>query len=386
VTSKIRLAIVSDAVLPWHVGGKESQYQQIISRAREFDIEVTVYTMHWWKSEDRRRTIIRDGIRYVAILPVISMYRGEKRSITQALLFALSCAQLIFSRVDVIEADQIPHLQLFVLGAISRVRRLPLVATWHECWGRDYWVSYLGAKGNIAAVIEWLTSRIPNLLFAVSSETHDRLIRSGVPNSRVVLRPNTIDVDGILSTPRFTSNVDVLTVGRLIQHKRIDLVIRAMAVTPELSQATLTIIGEGPERENLEKQGAELGVASRLRFTGEIIDQIDVWAYMKAARVICAPSEREGFGLAVAESLAAGTPVITVSAPHNASQELINHEVNGSIIPPNDAEALGCEIVRWLQSPKPHYISENFLATQSGAGWHVFAQAYFERLKVLVAS
>jgi glycosyltransferase involved in cell wall biosynthesis len=193
-------------------------------------------------------------------------------------------------------------------------------------------------------------------------------------------------VDGILSTPRFTSNVDVLAVGRLIQHKRIDLVIRAMAVTPELSQATLTIIGEGPERENLERQGAELGVASRLRFTGEISDQIDVWAYMKAARVICAPSEREGFGLAVAESLAAGTPVVTVSALHNASQELISHEVNGSIIQPNDAEALGCEIVRWLQSPKPDYISENFLATQSGVGWQVVAQAYFERLKVLIAS
>ncbi len=97
--------------------------------------------MHWW---DGPRTLVRDGVSYHAISPLIQMYGVQRRSIEQALVFALCCLRLVTKRFDVIEADHMPYIQLATLKLVALIRRKRLVVTWHEYWGPEYWREYLG--------------------------------------------------------------------------------------------------------------------------------------------------------------------------------------------------------------------------------------------------
>lgn len=150
---------------------------------------------------------------------------------------------------------------------------------------------------------------------AVSSPVADRLARWGV--RRVTVIPNGIDAADVafdeglrgltraLLGLRGTERV-VGAVGRLEPGKRFDVLVRAM---PGLD-ATLLVVGAGPERAALEALAAEVG--ARVVFAGEVSD---IRPLLCAMDVLAAPSAEETFGLAVLEALGCGLPVVYGSAP-----------------------------------------------------------------------
>ena len=71
-----------------------------------------------------------------------SLYVKNRRSIGQAVRFAVACFRLLGSRFDVLEADHIPYFQVLVLRVVTTLRRKRLVVTWHEVWGKSYWRQY----------------------------------------------------------------------------------------------------------------------------------------------------------------------------------------------------------------------------------------------------
>ena len=88
--------------------------------------------------------------------------------------------------------------------------------------------------------------------------------------------------------------------------------------------ATLGIVGDGPERDALEAQANKLTQADRVEFLGFLDDYEDVLGHMRAADVFCSPSTREGFGLTFAEAMAADCTVIAVNHPDSAADEVID--------------------------------------------------------------
>ena len=113
-----RVAVVEDAVGPWSKGGRETRYAALLPRLARRGLDVEVFTMRWWSDPP-------DGdVRYTAISPLVPMYRGERRSILQATLFALSSLRLLRRDFDVILADQIPILHLFSLRMVARIKRV----------------------------------------------------------------------------------------------------------------------------------------------------------------------------------------------------------------------------------------------------------------------
>jgi glycosyltransferase involved in cell wall biosynthesis len=104
----------------------------------------------------------------------------------------------------------------------------------------------------------------------------------------------------------------VLTVGRISWEKRLDLLIRAFAqVAAEIADAILVIVGPDDEGlgVKLERLARELGIGSRVRFTGPLTGRKRLQA-LAAADVWCQSSEFENFGLAAIEALAAGLPEV----------------------------------------------------------------------------
>ena len=371
---KVRVAVVSDAVLPWHRGGKELRYQQLFTRWPAENLDVTVYTMKWWGDAPPPGPVA-----FSALCRRYRLYHGERRSILQALMFALATFKMLWKKYDVIEADHMPYLQLFPLRIVATIRRVPLVVTWHEVWGRDYWREYLGPVGFVGAFIEWMATKLPSAIAVVSEGSATRLREMNVPSRKIHIVPNALDqeeLNRITASPQAPS---ILVVGRLMSHKRVDLTLRALQQIPG---ETLGIIGSGPEHDQLMKLSHELAIADRVTFFGDVADHEEVLGLMKGATVVSLPSEREGFGIAVGEALGLGTPVVTSDHLDNEAQKLVSDGLTGSVIPAGDVTALARALQFWLDADtNGALITERFWGQHQDLSWDAVATLYADLLR-----
>lgn len=329
-----RVALVSDAIYPYFRGGKELRYFEV-ARRLALRADVSVCTMNWWAGATTRS----DGtVTLRAVSRLFPMYSGERRSFREAIFFALGCLRLMWLPFDVVEADQFPYFHILVLRLITWLRRKRLVVTWHEVWGREYWHEYIGRTGSIAWIIEWLSMRAPDHLIAASPQTADRLRSVLGPRVRVTVVPNGIDLEVIRNSHPDANRVDIVTVGRLLPHKNVDLLLDAVALLHAWGQpVTCRVIGEGPQSSALHDQARRLGIEHVVDFRHNIWEQKDAYSLMKSAKVAVFPTSREGFGIAVLEAIACGLPVVTTSAQDNLAQHLVVRSATGVLCEPSSA-------------------------------------------------
>lgn len=103
----------------------------------------------------------------------------------------------------------------------------------------------------------------------------------------------------------------ILFVGRLVKVKGVDVLLRAFAQLGR-SDAVLVVVGDGPERQNLEKLALSLGISDRVIFTGW---RDDASKLVSIADVFVLPSLSEGLPQALLEALAHGVPCIVSDIP-----------------------------------------------------------------------
>jgi glycosyltransferase involved in cell wall biosynthesis len=271
-----------------------------------------------------------------ALCPRVPLYTGGRRSLRQAAVFALSCLRLLRRQFDVLEADHIPYLQVFTLRLVASAKRTPFVVTWHEVWGPDSWRRYLGPAGRVAWWIERTAMRLPDEIIAASPQTARRLRAVLGEDAVVTVAPNGIDLAAVRATEAAAPASDLVVVGRLLDHKRIDLLLETVALLHARGRrVTCRVIGEGPEREALTRRSWAVGIAGAVEFRHDVDGQEELYALVKAARAFVFPSAREGFGIAVLEALACGLPVVTTSEPDNLSQDLVRRSARGVVCEPS---------------------------------------------------
>jgi len=344
------IAMVSDAIYPYHVGGKEVRYHNLAKGLAGEGIEVHVFTMRWWAGPRHR---LDEGIHYHSLCRRYDLYHGRRRSIVQAVMFSLACLRLLSYRFDLIEADHMPHLQLFTIRLVAWLRQVPLVVTWHEVWGGAYWRTYLGRMGVIAATIEKVTMRLGDAIIAPSPGSAERLIECGIPEERVNIAPNGVDLRALESAPPAPDRFDLLYVGRLIEHKHVDLLLEAAALLARDGTAlTVGIIGDGPERTSLVQRSQDLSLTGHVKFLGNFDQHEHVFSLMKSAQVFVLPSTREGFGVVVAEAIASGLVVVTTNHPDNHARSLLEEGLTGFCCEPT-SNALAVALRKALQHPGP---------------------------------
>ena len=364
-----RVAVVIDAVGPWSKGGREVRYGAMLPRLAAAGLDIEVFTMKWWQEQPT------GSVRYTAICPRLSLYKGERRSIFQATVFALSCLRLLSRKFDVILADQMPYLPLFPLRLVAWMKRVDLIVQWHELWGSDYWRGYLGKAGIVASAIESSALRLPDGIVAVADPIATRIVDGGISRERVVVIPNAVDKARLSTVPGEPRDEELLVVGRLMAHKHVDDALHATALLRADGRAVkLAVVGDGPERGRLEALAQELGIRDSVTFVGALGPQEEVWAWMKSVKVLISPSEREGFGLSVAESLALGTPVVCVDYPENDSTRLVTDGATGAIVQRRDIQALADAIATWLDDRvDASSISSKFWESHQDMDWDVSA-------------
>jgi glycosyltransferase involved in cell wall biosynthesis len=194
-------------------------------------------------------------------------------------------------------------------------------------------------------------------VIAVSQHTAEHLIeQEGAPPAKVRAIHNGIDFDRV----KITSDETVLALRRELapQPRKLALMIGRMHpekgyddVLPAFRNARaamgddilLAVAGSGPMEQHYREMAAQLGLGGSVRFLGFRTDLPDL---MAAADLVLAPSRAEAFGLAIAEALYLGTPVLSTRV--GGIPEIVRDGTDGVLVPPEDPESLGRAIVTLL--------------------------------------
>jgi glycosyltransferase involved in cell wall biosynthesis len=208
-----------------------------------------------------------------------------------------------------------------------------------------------------SAVVRYLLNR-SNVLVAQSSNTRDNIIKYYGISKHIHIIPLPFHPPVLSKTTgkdRKELNLKegdfiLITCGRLIKRKAIDVVIRAMAdIQP--NGYRLLIMGDGPEKENLEKLAEVLDIKENVIFLGTVDDNMK-YKYLKAADVFTLVSLHEGFGIVYLEAMFCGLPIICSNS--GGQVDFLSHGENAFIIDVGDIRACK-DAVEELRSNKKIY-------------------------------
>ena len=210
--------------------------------------------------------------------------------------------ELSAERVDIV------HAHWWIPGGVTAwlatlVRRRPLVLTLH---GTD--VAIL-ERSSAARRLARVVLRKATAVTTVSSFLAERAAEvAGIDITEILVQPMPLDVDRYSHTS--VGGAGIVTVGRLVQQKRIATLLEAVARLHNAGNTIpLTVIGDGPERRSLEYHARQLGINETTRFVGSV-EPGSIPDAIGDADVFVFPALKEGLGLAVAEALMLGVPVV----------------------------------------------------------------------------
>ena len=147
MAESLDIAFVSNVVYPFVTGGAQKRIHEIGTRLVERGHTITVYSRKWWGGSDDTTV---DGVRLRAVAPARDLYAGDRRSIGEALSFALRVVPPLRAHCldhDLVVVSVFPYFPVFT-SALSRMQTgVPLATTWHEVWD-DYRWEYLGTLGG----------------------------------------------------------------------------------------------------------------------------------------------------------------------------------------------------------------------------------------------
>lgn len=223
-------------------------------------------------------------------------------------------------------------------------------------------------------LLRWIYHRTVSLADAVivPSQHVQRLVLGwGIPPERVHLIYNGIPDDGLIKITRADLRRELglpadsflaATVGRLTPVKGVDVAIRAMMQIPGCH---LVIVGDGEQRNELESLAAP--IRERVHFAGRQNPDIAM-KYLRAADVLILSSHTEGLPHVLLEAFIVGTPAVATNV--GGTGEVMQHEVNGLLVPPNAPEALAQAVERIQTEPElVKYLITNGLKRVADFRW-----------------
>jgi glycosyltransferase involved in cell wall biosynthesis len=275
-------------------------------------------------------------------------------------------AMLRLTRLIRRERPAILHTHTAKAGAVGRLAALlagdarpPIVVhTFHGHVLRGYFnpLMTLGFR-----LLERWLARVTTVLIAVSPEVRDDLVRLGVaPKERFAVVRLGIELDEriaadpaargetrrVLGIPE--NSFVVGWVGRMTSVKRTSDMLQAFrALVDDGVDATLCLVGDGPDRPSLERQAHELGIGRRCRFLGY---QTDVARFYEAVDALALPSVNEGTPVSVIEALAAARPAVATRV--GGVPDVVRDGVDGFLVPSGDTRALAARLAQLARDPE----------------------------------
>ena len=344
----MRICLVYDCLFPYTIGGAERWYRALGERLARDGHTVTYLTLRQWERSERPEV---PGVRVVPVGPRLELYSDGRRRIAPPLVFGAGVLAHLLRHgrdYDVVHTASFPYFSLLAAAASRRLGGFRLVVDWHEVWSRDYWREYLGRAGSLGYAVQLLCARVPQRAFCFSRLHAERLKGEGLRGEPALLRG---EYAGPLERPRpEPAEQSLVFAGRHIPEKRVPALVEAMAVLRERApQLRLDVFGDGPDRPEVERRVAALGLEDSVRVHGFVPAEQVEWALRRALCMVL-PSRREGYGMVVVEASAAGTPSVVAAGPDNAAVELVDEGENGFLARSAEPVDLAAAILRVLDA------------------------------------
>jgi 1,2-diacylglycerol 3-alpha-glucosyltransferase len=319
------------------------------SALTELGHNVFVFAQHSSDYEDQEPFIFR--------YPAINLPLGNDAP--AAIPISPCIDQLIPAlKLDVIHAHH-PILVGQVAANKAAELNLPLVFTFHSQY--SIYTQYFPISQE--TVQDFLKDTVENYvrdylkkcqhIVVPSDSMREILVDTYGVENQVSVIPTGIDLkpyrkaDGEMVRHRhgWEDDIVLISAGRLAPEKNWETLIKAVArVLPRHPKLRLVLVGDGPEREALEKLCKGLGIAQKVEFTGKIPFE-EIPNYFKAADFFGFASVTETQGLVTMEAMACGLPVVAVNA--TGTCDVVTHEREG-LLTVNKVEALAESIDRML--------------------------------------
>ena len=339
-----------------NVGGPALHVSYLARGLRERGYETTLVAGDVGRGEESMAFVAeREGVEVVR-LPGLSRELSPVRDAVAAVHLARIIRRV---RPDVL------HTHTAKAGAVGRAaailagRRRPrvVVHTFHGHVLRGYF----GRAGSLVfRAIETALARVTDQLVAVSPQVRDELVRLGVaPAGKfavirlgIELAPRVAcDEDPAAIRARIGVSADRFVVGwfgRMTAVKRTDDLLDALAALRERGvDALLLLVGDGSDRERLERLAHGRGLAKSVLFLGY---QDDVARWYAACDAIVLSSANEGTPVTLIEALAAGRPVVATRV--GGVEDVVHDGVTGHLVRPGDTHAIAERLALLAADPE----------------------------------
>lgn len=327
-----------------HFGGVESHVYELSRELHRRGHDVTIVTSRYDPALPAEETI--DGLRVV---------RSRTRGVVLNTPLDPAVGELLRGRAaDVVHIHYPPPVTPYFAARALRTEHVPILLTYH-C---DLFLP--GLSGRL------LTEIYERIFLAGLLNRVDRIVvhTRSYGNTSAMLRSRAVEViPSLVDAERFQhpQNVEELRAalglegkrvliftGRLVASKGLDTLVRAMPFLP--ADVHLLLVGSGPRLGDLKTIARRLGVASRVQFHVDV-NYEDLPRYYAMSDVFVFPSENrlEGFGLAAAEAMASGLPVVVADIP--GPREVIDPGREGLLADPMVPEEFARPVLTLLNDP-----------------------------------
>lgn len=272
-------------------------------------------------------------VRYGAAAEETLAYQGTMTGAVRSVsgvrrLIALGSALRAAAREALRDADLL-HAHWWIPSGLAAPAGVPMVLTSH---GTD---AALLPRSAAARMLARPVYRRARVVTAVSSQLArwitDATGRRLDPHH---VQPMPVDTSAFRWSD---GGAGAIVIARLTAQKRVELALDAVAAARSDGRTLrLTIVGDGPERRRLEARAVELGIGSLVTFRGAVATT-EIPAALADADVMLATSSGEGFGLAAAEALMAGVPVVACE-DGGGLLDVVPAAGAGRVVPPGAAD------------------------------------------------
>jgi len=337
-------AIVVTGIFPPDIGGPATHAADLAEELRDRGHRVTVLTLTDESSRQEADGVIRWsrqrswGLRLAAVTAWLVRNRRRYDVIYATGLHPAAVAGGRLARRPVI-------VKIVGDPAWERACRLGLVDTGIDGFQA---ASSAGPRDRLMRILRDWSVRRAAAVFTPSDYLRDMVAGwQGGRGPAVRVVPNGVRVKDDVGSAEHApgAGLEVLYVGRLVAHKRVDVLVDAVA---GCSDVRLTIVGDGPEMEQLAARTQASGAGERISLRGSL-DHDGVLGELQHADVMVSASAYEGLPHTFLESLAVGTPVVTSAA--GGSSEVIVDGVNGRIVEPPTAEGFATVLAELRDEP-----------------------------------
>ncbi|MDR7134181.1 glycosyltransferase involved in cell wall biosynthesis [Lysobacter niastensis] len=245
------------------------------------------------------------------------------------------------------------HRDDFDVWHVHVARQWGVICAWLGPWlGKRVVIKVSGSwdldRGALSPDSGWRGKLVRRVLMradawqAISQRIAATLLSRGVPQARIAAIPNAVDSARFLPPARPSLHPPrFLFIGRLVREKGLPTLLAAFAdIAPRHPEATLTIVGTGSQRANLEADVQALGIAERVTFTGHRTDIEDLLAQ---ATIGVLPSRMEGLSNTLLECMASGLPM--VASRISGNEDFVHPGENGWLFEVGDRNGLAASLL-----------------------------------------